>query len=77
MELKTKLSGSDDSSRSWEKYNTSYISFDRTSIPNDFLLGCQDELENLINKLEQEIVSKDTINAIYDDFTKFLENRNE
>lgn len=40
---------------------TTYTSYDRSSIPENFLHICQEDIENLIFKLESECITQESV----------------
>ena len=53
-------------------HDLSYTVYDRNSVPEDFLLGHQEEIKNLIHRLESECITQDTVNNLYQDFVDMM-----
>ena len=57
---------------SWDTYKSSYTCFDRKSITDSFLRGCQADIDKIIDQLESMTGTQESVNEIYNDFNKVL-----
>ena len=57
---------------SWDTYKSSYTCFDRKSITDSFLRGCQADIDQIIDQLESMTGTQESVNEIYNDFNKVL-----
>lgn len=52
--------------------NTTRIVYDRCSIPDNFLNTCQEDIENLIFKLENEYTTQESVDSLYLEFVDMM-----